>query len=765
MPPCGTRRPEERRQHGDGSRDRRRVVHDAVLDDGERGQERDVRRQRHVARRVAAIEDQPLGGEAIQVRCRDRRVPVGAEVVGAQRVHRDEDDVRARLAVGARAVGPATGNCAREHHGQDQSDGVTHAGRSHNGPPRDRQSRSPHGSDVHPGAAHGKRIDRWQRDASTRSCCAAGREHACGRSPGRSIRSSSWRSRPSARCLQETILRTRRCEPLRAAARGGQRGASLHPRRAAAARSASSRRRWWSSRSDATRRRRRPSPRCCSRRTIPTPRCCLMPADHVIAEPDAFRDAVARAPAADAAAAGHLRHRAHRRRTPATATSSAARRCPASPGATRSTASSRSPTPRRAALGRERRATTGTAASSSSPRRATSPSWSGASRPCSTRAGARSRRRARPVLPASRRRRVRGVAVELDRLRRDGARRRRRRRAGRMGWSDVGSWAALWEISDKDGAGNAMQGHGHRVDVTDSLLRTDGPAIAAVGLRDVVLVATKDAVLAVAATAPRTCAKWWSSCARAGARSTCRTPGVPALGLVRDHRPGTSLPGEAAGGEPRAEALAPDAPPPRRALGGGAGHRPGRAQRGNDPDRGERVGLHPERHAAPAREPGPDTAAPRRGADRRVPRRGRHRALRRRLRALTRDAGGADPRLAPRRGRPGVGRRAGPPPRLLAHRRLEARRGVAPRRLRDRRAPGGAATGSRPPRPAAARRSWRRIWRARGVGSSGARSSTRRSAWRASWRGGARRRARPSSPSVRPRDGDVSAGSGTRPRG
>jgi mannose-1-phosphate guanylyltransferase/mannose-6-phosphate isomerase len=66
-----------------------------------------------------------------------------------------------------------------------------------------------------------------------------------------------------------------------------------------------------------------------------------------------------------------------------------------------------------------------------------------------------------------------------------------------MGWSDVGSWAALWQISDKDAAGNVTRGTVIAIDVEDSLLRTEGPAIAAVGLRDVVLVATKDAVLAV----------------------------------------------------------------------------------------------------------------------------------------------------------------------------------------------------------------------------------------------------------------------------
>ena len=66
-----------------------------------------------------------------------------------------------------------------------------------------------------------------------------------------------------------------------------------------------------------------------------------------------------------------------------------------------------------------------------------------------------------------------------------------------MGWSDVGSWAALWEISPHDAAGNALRGDVLAVDVERSLLRSDGPALAAVGLRDIVIVATKDAVLAV----------------------------------------------------------------------------------------------------------------------------------------------------------------------------------------------------------------------------------------------------------------------------
>jgi len=64
-----------------------------------------------------------------------------------------------------------------------------------------------------------------------------------------------------------------------------------------------------------------------------------------------------------------------------------------------------------------------------------------------------------------------------------------------MGWNDVGSWSALWDIADKDGSGNAIKGDVIAVDSRNSLLRTEGPALAAVGLDDMVVVATADAIL------------------------------------------------------------------------------------------------------------------------------------------------------------------------------------------------------------------------------------------------------------------------------
>ncbi|MFQ5347008.1 MAG: mannose-1-phosphate guanylyltransferase/mannose-6-phosphate isomerase [Rhodothalassiaceae bacterium] len=64
-----------------------------------------------------------------------------------------------------------------------------------------------------------------------------------------------------------------------------------------------------------------------------------------------------------------------------------------------------------------------------------------------------------------------------------------------MGWSDVGSWRALWDLAEKDAHGNATFGDVLAEDCTGSLLQAHGPAIAAIGLEDMIVVTTKDAVL------------------------------------------------------------------------------------------------------------------------------------------------------------------------------------------------------------------------------------------------------------------------------
>jgi mannose-1-phosphate guanylyltransferase/mannose-6-phosphate isomerase len=63
------------------------------------------------------------------------------------------------------------------------------------------------------------------------------------------------------------------------------------------------------------------------------------------------------------------------------------------------------------------------------------------------------------------------------------------------GWSDVGSWSALYDISAKDDAGNAASGDAILEGCRNSLISSESRLVAAVGLENVVVVETKDSVL------------------------------------------------------------------------------------------------------------------------------------------------------------------------------------------------------------------------------------------------------------------------------
>ena len=63
------------------------------------------------------------------------------------------------------------------------------------------------------------------------------------------------------------------------------------------------------------------------------------------------------------------------------------------------------------------------------------------------------------------------------------------------GWSDVGAWDALWEIGAKDADGNVLHGDVHALDTKNSLLISQSRLVACVGLEDVVVVETPDAVM------------------------------------------------------------------------------------------------------------------------------------------------------------------------------------------------------------------------------------------------------------------------------
>src|ERR1700754_4227953 len=63
------------------------------------------------------------------------------------------------------------------------------------------------------------------------------------------------------------------------------------------------------------------------------------------------------------------------------------------------------------------------------------------------------------------------------------------------GWSDVGSWHAVWELSDKDGEGNAAQGAAVFEDSRNCNVATDRALVALEGVDDLTVIATQDAVL------------------------------------------------------------------------------------------------------------------------------------------------------------------------------------------------------------------------------------------------------------------------------
>ncbi len=64
-----------------------------------------------------------------------------------------------------------------------------------------------------------------------------------------------------------------------------------------------------------------------------------------------------------------------------------------------------------------------------------------------------------------------------------------------IGWSDVGSWSMLWERGAKDAAGNVVAGDVLVQDGRNNFIRSEGRLLAAVGVEDLVIVATNDAIL------------------------------------------------------------------------------------------------------------------------------------------------------------------------------------------------------------------------------------------------------------------------------
>jgi mannose-1-phosphate guanylyltransferase len=66
-----------------------------------------------------------------------------------------------------------------------------------------------------------------------------------------------------------------------------------------------------------------------------------------------------------------------------------------------------------------------------------------------------------------------------------------------MDWSDLGSWDALRDVSARDAEGNSVTGPGTLIETRDCLLRSTGVRIVALGVEDLIIVSTGDAVMVV----------------------------------------------------------------------------------------------------------------------------------------------------------------------------------------------------------------------------------------------------------------------------
>ncbi|MDQ0125866.1 mannose-1-phosphate guanylyltransferase [Pseudomonas lini] len=63
------------------------------------------------------------------------------------------------------------------------------------------------------------------------------------------------------------------------------------------------------------------------------------------------------------------------------------------------------------------------------------------------------------------------------------------------GWSDIGSWSALWDVSQKDGQGNVFKGDVIDNNSHNNYIHADSRLVAAVGVEDLIIIETKDAIL------------------------------------------------------------------------------------------------------------------------------------------------------------------------------------------------------------------------------------------------------------------------------
>ena len=191
--------------------------------------------------------------------------------------------------------------------------------------------------------------------------------------------------------------------------------------------------------------------------------------------------------------------------------------------------------------------------------------------------------------------------------------------AGHFRWSDIGSWDAIFDIAERDQAGNAVYGTVMMTDARNCVIHSPDRLTAVIGTDDLVVVSTPDAVLVV----PRARAQEVRELvgklkAAQRAEATEHRRGHRPWGYYNFDRPRRPLSGQAHRGSAGRHAVAAEAPSPGRALGGGARHRRGHHRHRGQAGARERVGLHSDgRHPSPGQSR-QNPARADRGADRQL---------------------------------------------------------------------------------------------------------------------------------------------------
>ena len=121
-----------------------------------------------------------------------------------------------------------------------------------------------------------------------------------------------------------------------------------------------------------------------------------------------------------------------------------------------------------------------------------------------------------------------------------------------IGWSDLGSWAALWEVGAKDASGQRRHRPGRDRRAAGCFVRSEGMLTGVIGLKDIVVVTAEDAVLVMPRDRAQDVKQLVDQLRRAGrAEATEHRRGLPPLGQLRGADPGRPLPGEEDPGPPR----------------------------------------------------------------------------------------------------------------------------------------------------------------------------------------------------------------------